>query len=115
MSYDNTNRGQIWKNDRKTEEKQPDFSGNLNVNGVEYWVSGWRPKASYKKGAAALTFSIKPKEPAGNAQSYGSSTQQNQGSVSVPYQKQNAPVQKTAELPSSPESMDDFDVDKIPF
>jgi hypothetical protein len=114
MSYDNTNRGQIWKNDRKTEEKHADFTGNLNVNGVEYWINGWKRKDSYSKGAAALTFSIKPKEPAGNAHSYGSSPQQSQGSVSVPYQKQNANVQKTAESPSSPESMDDFD-DDIPF
>ena len=40
--YDNTNTGIIAKNDRKTEDKHPDLKGSLNVEGREYWVSGWR-------------------------------------------------------------------------
>jgi hypothetical protein len=39
--YDNTNSGALFKNDRKKEAKQPDYTGTLNVDGVEYWVSGW--------------------------------------------------------------------------
>ena len=62
MEYDNTNRGSIWKNDKKETEKHPDFTGSLNVEGVEYWVSAWkrRPDASVK--APALAFSIKTKD-----------------------------------------------------
>jgi hypothetical protein len=39
--YDNTNRGTLSRNDRKTEDKHPDFSGQINVDGVDYWLSGW--------------------------------------------------------------------------
>ena len=31
MSYDNTNRGQIWGNDKKTTENHPDFKGSINL------------------------------------------------------------------------------------
>lgn len=41
QQYDNTNRGTLFPNDRKTKENQPDYKGSLNVDGVEYWVSGW--------------------------------------------------------------------------
>ena len=36
MSYDNTNSGFIGKNSRKTEEKHPDITGSVNVDGREY-------------------------------------------------------------------------------
>ena len=41
MTYDNTNRGLLARNDRKTEDKHPDFTGQLNVDGVDYWLNGW--------------------------------------------------------------------------
>lgn len=41
QQYDNTNKASLWKNDRKTEDKQPDYKGSVNVEGVEYWMSGW--------------------------------------------------------------------------
>ena len=64
--YDNTNRGSIWKNDKKREGKQDaDFSGSLNVNGVEYWVNAWKRKEGAADKAPALSFSIRPKEDQG--------------------------------------------------
>ena len=62
MEYDNTNRGSIWKNEKKETEKHPDFTGSLNVDGVEYWVSAWKRKPDAKENAPALSFSIKRKE-----------------------------------------------------
>ena len=62
MEYDNTNRGSIWKNDKKETEKHPDFTGSLNVEGVEYWVSAWKRKPDANPKAPALSFSIKAKE-----------------------------------------------------
>ena len=62
--FDNTNRGSIWKNDKKETEKHPDFTGSLNVDGVEYWVSAWKRKPDANPKAPALSFSIKPKEAA---------------------------------------------------
>jgi len=62
MTYDNTNRGAIWKNERKETETHPDFTGSLNVAGVDYWVSAWKRKPDAKEGSPALSFSVKPKD-----------------------------------------------------
>jgi hypothetical protein len=66
MAYDNTNRGSIWKNKKKREGKQDaDFTGSLNVNGVEFWVNAWKRKDDASADAPALSFSIRPKEDQG--------------------------------------------------
>lgn len=41
-SYDNTNTGALFKNTRRTNDRQPEFTGKLNVAGQEFYVSGWR-------------------------------------------------------------------------
>ena len=41
MQYDNTNKGAIFKNDRKENERQPDYNGTINVEGKEYYISCW--------------------------------------------------------------------------
>jgi hypothetical protein len=28
-------------NDRKQSDKHPDMNGKININGVDYWLSGW--------------------------------------------------------------------------
>lgn len=61
-TFDNTNRGSIWKNDKKEKDTHPDFTGSLNVDGREYWVSAWKRKEGAAAKAPALSFSIKPKE-----------------------------------------------------
>jgi hypothetical protein len=54
--YDNTNRGQIWGNEKKREGKQdPDFTGSLNVDGREYWISAWKRKEGASAKAPALS------------------------------------------------------------
>jgi hypothetical protein len=40
-AYDNTNTGLLARNSRKERDSQPDYSGSIDVEGVEYWVSGW--------------------------------------------------------------------------
>ena len=60
--YDNKNRGSIWKNEKKEQDTHPDFTGTLNVEGVEYWVSAWKRKEGASPKAPALSFSVKPKE-----------------------------------------------------
>ena len=60
--YDDTNRGQIWKNDRKETDNQPDFKGSLNVEGIQFWVSGWKRRPDANPRAPALRFSIQRKE-----------------------------------------------------
>lgn len=61
--YDNTNRGAIWKNERMRPDKQDaDFTGSINVDGVDYWLNGWRRKADAKPEAPAMSISIRRKE-----------------------------------------------------
>jgi hypothetical protein len=56
--YDNNNRGSIWGNDRKTEDKHPDFRGQAEVGGVKYWVSAWKRKPDANPKAPSLSFSF---------------------------------------------------------
>ncbi len=58
--YDNTNSGVLFNNERKQTDKQPDLSGFINVDGKEYWLSGWH-KDSKAKGPM-ISLSVKPKE-----------------------------------------------------
>jgi uncharacterized protein (DUF736 family) len=39
--YDNTNRGALFKNKRKTKPNHPDLTGRINIKGVDHWFSGW--------------------------------------------------------------------------
>jgi hypothetical protein len=57
--YDNTNRGTLFTNDRKTSEKHPDLKGSINIEGKEYWLSGW-----FKTGKSGgfTSLSASPKE-----------------------------------------------------
>ncbi len=79
MNFDNTNRGVLFPNDKKGNEKRPDFTGDLNVDGVEYRLSAWK-KAS-KQGNNFLSISVQLKEgqkiPAKNENPAGTLTEDN--------------------------------------
>lgn len=60
--YDETNRGAIWKNEKKETEKHPDFTGSINVDGHDYWLSGWRRPADASEKAPAMKFTVKRKD-----------------------------------------------------
>jgi len=62
MEFDNTNRGAIWNNDQKKTDKHPDFSGSINVDGKEYWLSGWKKKDGQSDRAPLVSFSVRPKD-----------------------------------------------------
>jgi len=62
MEYDNTNRGSIWKNDRKEKDTHPDFTGSINVDGKEYWLNGWRRREGANPKSPAMSFSVRAKE-----------------------------------------------------
>ena len=91
--YDNTNRGALFANNRKERNSQPDRTGSLNVDGVEYFIDGWLKKS--RDGNQFLSLSVKRKD------------------------KQPAPVPRThGERPGGPKSRPaaDFDEsDDIPF
>jgi hypothetical protein len=59
--YDNTNSGVLFRNDRRERDTQPEFTGNLDVGGVEYWLSAWVKES--KAGRKFFKLSVQPKEP----------------------------------------------------
>jgi len=61
--FDDRNRGSIWANKKKREGKQdPDFTGSLNVDGHDYWVSAWKRRPDAGANSPALSFSVKQKD-----------------------------------------------------
>jgi hypothetical protein len=63
MAFDNTNRGSIWPNKKKRPDKQDaDFTGSINVNGVEYWLNAWKRKEGASPDSPSLSFTVRPKD-----------------------------------------------------
>lgn len=59
MAYDNTNSGVLFTNDKKQKQTHPDFKGNINIGGVDYWLSAWNKQG--QKGAF-ISLSVQPKD-----------------------------------------------------
>ena len=60
MAYEQKdNSGVLFKNDKKTEDKHPDYKGNIQVAGIDYWISAWLKTG--KKGKF-LSLSVQPKQ-----------------------------------------------------
>lgn len=58
MSYDNTNTGVLFKNDKQGNEKRPDYTGKINVDGKDYQLSAW-----IKDGQKGKFMSLSVQEP----------------------------------------------------
>lgn len=70
MNRDNTNSGALFKNDKKEKDTHPDLSGHINIDGKDYWLSGWTKRkddGSFK----VLSLAVKPKEPRNAQQDRG--------------------------------------------
>jgi len=55
--YDNTNTFTLNKNDKGDNPKRPDYRGKLNVDGIEFTLSGWvkeGPNGKFIAGAVAI-------------------------------------------------------------
>jgi len=56
QQFDNTNRGALFRNDRRENDRQAEYNGSINVDGVEYWVNAW-----IKEGKKGKFFSLSVK------------------------------------------------------
>jgi hypothetical protein len=54
------NSGFLFKNDRKQQEKQPDYTGTLNIEGKDFWLSAWIKEGKTGK---FLGLAFSPKDP----------------------------------------------------
>lgn len=59
------NSGTLWVNDRKRKDNDPDYTGKVNVNGVEFYISGWANQTS--TGKDNVRISLKPAQEAQQA------------------------------------------------
>lgn len=57
--YDNTNRGTLFKNDRKEKDTHADYNGSINIDGKEFWLNAWIKEGKIGK---FMSLSVKPKE-----------------------------------------------------
>ena len=57
---DNTNSGAIFVNKKKESDRHPDRTGTLNVEGREYWISGWINKS--RSGETYMSLRVNPKD-----------------------------------------------------
>jgi len=60
--YDNNNSGALFKNDKKTQEKHPDYRGEAEVDRKKYYISAWIKTA--KSGAKFMSLTYTPKDEA---------------------------------------------------
>jgi uncharacterized protein (DUF736 family) len=52
--------GALFVNTKKNATNHPDYNGSITINGVEYWLSGW--KKTSESGVHYMSLAIKPKE-----------------------------------------------------
>lgn len=56
MQYDNTDKGALFKNNRKETERHPDYTGKIDVGGSERYISAWLKES--KNGNKFLSLSL---------------------------------------------------------
>ena len=54
------NSGVLFVNDKKENERAPQYKGNINVDGKDYWISAWIKEG---KSGKFMGLAVAPKEP----------------------------------------------------
>lgn len=60
--YDNELSGALFKNQRKSNEKQPDYRGQATIDGVDYRLAAWIKKSKRGDTYMSLAFTEKDEE-----------------------------------------------------
>lgn len=56
--YNNTNRGVLFRDNKRTNDRAPEYTGKLDVDGKEYRIAAW-----VKEGKNGKFFSLQVEEP----------------------------------------------------
>ena len=54
------NSGVLFRNDKKDNDRAPEYKGNITVNGQDYWLSAWIKEG---KSGKFMGLALSPKEP----------------------------------------------------
>ena len=65
MTEPRDNTGILFKNDRKTSDTHPDYTGTITVAGEQFALSAWIKQG---KSAKFMSLSVKPQQPDGRRQ-----------------------------------------------
>ena len=65
------NIGMVYVNDKKSKDSQPDMSGNVTTDGVEYRVAGWKKESKNGNPYTAIVFNEKDEQAGGKSQTSG--------------------------------------------
>jgi hypothetical protein len=80
------NSGVLFKNDKKENEKHPDYKGNIMVDGNEYWLSAWIKEGKTGK---FMGLAVSPRDaqpPAGKVPyGQGGTTKEGRDSEDIPF------------------------------
>jgi CHASE1-domain containing sensor protein len=118
QQYDNTNKGSLFKNDRKQRDNQPDFTGKIELGqdvidaalaGLPIYVSGWTKeiKQGQKAGQKFISLAVQPPrdQSQGQQQQQRGPAQSQQRQTNQQRPQQQRPAQQNQE----------FKEDDIPF
>jgi hypothetical protein len=61
MAYEKRdNSGSLFRNERKNNERSPDYTGSCMIGGRDYWINGWVKES--QSGKKFFSFAFKEKE-----------------------------------------------------
>jgi hypothetical protein len=68
MAYDNTNRGALFRNDKREADTDANYNSSVNIQGTEYWLCGWLKTS--RAGDKYISLSVRPKEASKKARTF---------------------------------------------